>query len=236
MKILCVSDYVDPLVYNQNVKETFSDVDLILCAGDLPMDYIDFIVTMLNKPTFFIFGNHNLKEFHFYHSDSRVSPENLTKHHSDVSCSHGASYLGFRTTALQELKIKNPKNGKLRPLLLAGVSGSIKYNNGLNQYTDFQMKLKLIKMIPQLLLNKIRYGTYLDIFMTHASPLHIHDHDDPCHRGFDCYNWFLKKFKPQYMVHGHIHLYDMREERIGIYFDTTVVNAYAHVLIELAQE
>lgn len=39
MKILCVSDYVDPLIYNQNVKEAFPDIDLILCAGDLPMDY-----------------------------------------------------------------------------------------------------------------------------------------------------------------------------------------------------
>ena len=39
MKILCVSDYVDPLIYNQNVKEAFPDIDLVLCAGDLPMDY-----------------------------------------------------------------------------------------------------------------------------------------------------------------------------------------------------
>ena len=46
MKILCVSDYVDPLIYNQNVKEAFPDIDLILCAGDLPMDYIDFIVSV----------------------------------------------------------------------------------------------------------------------------------------------------------------------------------------------
>ena len=44
MKILCVSDFVDPLVYNSRVKEVFPDIDLILCAGDLPMDYIDFIV------------------------------------------------------------------------------------------------------------------------------------------------------------------------------------------------
>ena len=34
------------------------------------------------------------------------------------------------------------------------------------------------------------------------------------------------------MIHGHIHLYDMREERIGKYYETTVVNAYAHCVIE----
>ena len=34
------------------------------------------------------------------------------------------------------------------------------------------------------------------------------------------------------MIHGHIHLYDMREERTGKYWDTTIVNAYAHCIIE----
>ena len=65
MKILCVSDMIDPLIYNQNASSFFSDVDMILCAGDLPMDYVDFIVSIFNKPTFFIFGNHNLNEFHY---------------------------------------------------------------------------------------------------------------------------------------------------------------------------
>ena len=109
----------------------------------------------------------------------------------------------------------------------------MRYNNGLCQFTDRQMKFKLLKMVPKLIYNKLKYGQYLDIFMTHASPRHIHDHEDPCHIGFECYNWFLQRFKPLYMVHGHIHLYDLREERIGKYYDTTVVNAYAHYVIEL---
>ena len=57
MKILCISDFVDPLIYSQELKNNFPDIDLILCAGDLPLDYIDFIVSILNKPTYFIFGN-----------------------------------------------------------------------------------------------------------------------------------------------------------------------------------
>ena len=63
MKILCVSDEIDPLIYNSSVKQVFGDIDVVLCAGDLPMDYIDFIVSTLNKPTYFVFGNHNLKEY-----------------------------------------------------------------------------------------------------------------------------------------------------------------------------
>lgn len=233
MKILCVSDYVDPLIYNQNVKEIFPDIDAIICAGDLPMDYIDFIVSVFNKPTYFIFGNHNLKDFGFYHKiDSPQGQQQYMerKHHGS-----GAKYMGFKTSVENIFTIKDTVTGKERPLLMAGVSGSLKYNNGLCQYSDFEMKLKLIKMIPKLLKNKKKYGTYLDIFLTHATPRHIHDHEDPCHKGFECFNWFIEKFKPTYMIHGHIHLYDMREERIGVYNNTTVINAYAHHILEIPE-
>lgn len=232
MKILCVSDYVDPLIYNQNVKSAFSDIDLILCAGDLPMDYVDFIVTVFNKPTYFVFGNHNLEELGFYHN--LITKDSKSHCRPDVSMNHthGAAYLGFKALAVNSLKINDPVTNKESPLLIAGASGSLKYNKGLCQYSDFEMRRKLFHLIPRLIYNKLKYGRYLDIFMTHASPRHIHDKEDPCHKGFDCYNWFLKKFKPALMVHGHIHLYDMREERIGKYYDTTVLNAYAHYIID----
>ena len=233
MKILCVSDYVDPLIYNQNVKHVFSDIDLILCAGDLPMDYIDFIVTVFNKPTYFVFGNHDLKEYHLYHKDIRIENSRFPKNYDQAVHGHGATYLGFKTFVNENLVFEEPDTGKKTPLLIAGTSGTLKYNNGLCQFSEFQMKLKLLKMVPKLIINKIKYGRYLDIFMTHASPRHIHDHEDPCHLGFECYNWFLRRFKPTYMVHGHIHLYDLREERIGQYYNSTVVNAYAHYVIEL---
>jgi len=232
MKILCVSDYVDPLIYNQKAKEMFSDIDLILCAGDLPMDYVDFIVSVFNKPTYFVFGNHNLKDFHYYHktADSAFTHEDAS--HSD-SHFHGGTYIGFKSKVDNTLMFTDPVTGKKTPLLIAGVSGSLEYNHGLNQYTDRRMYLKLLRLVPSLKRNKRKYGRYLDIFLTHASPRHIHDHEDPCHKGFDCFNWFIEKFHPTYLVHGHIHLYDMREERVGVYNGTTVVNAYAHYVIEL---
>ena len=37
MKILCVSDQIDPLVYSSLAKERFASVDAILCAGDLTL-------------------------------------------------------------------------------------------------------------------------------------------------------------------------------------------------------
>ncbi|MBQ7752376.1 MAG: metallophosphoesterase [Treponema sp.] len=236
MKILCVSDYVDPLIYNPNLKQAFPDIDLVLCAGDLPMDYIDFIVTVLNKPTYFVFGNHNLKELKYY----EVTPDHLRggakPFPQPEKCAHGATYLGFKTEVNHKLSYIDPKTGKKTPLLIAGISGSSKYNNGACQYTDREMKHHLKKLGLRLLWNKIRYGRYLDIFLTHATPRHIHDHEDPCHVGFESFNWFLQKYKPSLMIHGHIHLYDMREERSGIYYDTKIVNAYAHCIIDFPDD
>ncbi|MEL3900248.1 MAG: metallophosphoesterase, partial [Treponema phagedenis] len=67
MKILCVSDEIDALVYNHNIRGRYADIDLIISAGDLPMEYLEFIVSSLNKPLLFVFGNHNLNEFPYYH-------------------------------------------------------------------------------------------------------------------------------------------------------------------------
>lgn len=227
MKILCVSDQIDPLVYNQNAKSFFSDVDLILCAGDLPMNYVDFIVTVFNKPVFFVFGNHDLKEYKYYLGHGKKGYTS-----SDTNHSHGGIHLGFTTYTNKNITYID-KNGNETPLLIAGAGGSLKYNNGQNQYTERQMKWQLLKMIPQLYKNKRKYGRYLDILLTHATPRHIHDHEDPCHKGFECFNWFIEKFQPEYFIHGHIHLYDIREERVTKVGNTTVVNAYAHHIINL---
>ncbi len=240
MKILCVSDQIDPLVYSNKVKERFSDVDLILCAGDLPSDYIDFIVSSLNKQTYFIFGNHNLTEFNYYHKIKKISQGahptlSIMPEEYDMSMNHGAIYAGFKVLKDKHFSIKR-QNGKTRPLLIAGVSGSKRYNRGLSQYTESQMFINLLKLVPKLLLNKLLYGTYIDIFLTHASPRHIHDKEDPCHQGFECFNWFIRRFSPQYLVHGHIHLYDMNSQRITKSHETTVVNAYSQVILYLDDE
>lgn len=71
MKILCISDATDPLVYSENIVSRYGDVDLIIAAGDLNLKYYEFIISSLNKPLFFVFGNHNLEHIgHFIKNDS----------------------------------------------------------------------------------------------------------------------------------------------------------------------
>ena len=221
MKILCVSDQIDPLVYSPNIRERYKDCDLVISAGDLPMEYLDFIVSSLNKPLLFVFGNHNLEEFRLYHRTGALASTgtHLPLKPLPPEACHGTTYVGF--------KVHREGN-----LLVAGVSGSIRYNAGLSQYTERQMLFKLLKMLPRLLVNKLKYGRFVDIFLTHAPPEGIHDKNDPCHRGFRCYLWFMRTFKPRFMVHGHIHLYDMQDVRVSRYFDTTVINAYSHHILD----
>ena len=219
MKILCISDQIDPLVYSSSAKERFADIDLVLCAGDLSSDYIDYVVSTLNKPTFFVFGNHNLNDLPYYHKTAQNFGYVMSDRY-ELNHAHGAVYAGFKTIREQNL-------------LIAGVSGSIRYNKGQCQYTDRQMFRSLLKMVPSLILNKIRFGRYLDIFLTHAPPLGIHDKTDPCHTGFKCYLWFLKKFRPKYMIHGHIHLYDYHDERVTPFESTIIINAFSHYILEL---
>ncbi len=217
MKILCVSDHVDPLVYSPNVRERFGDVDLVLSAGDLPMEYLGFIASSLNKPVVFVFGNHNLKKLSLFrhgHVWDGRKPES-----TPFENYFGATYVG----------------GKLRrinDLLIAGLGGSMYYNGGENQFTEFQMTLKVLRMVPRLLLNRILYGRYLDVLLTHAAPRGIHDRPDPCHLGFRCFRWFMRTFKPRYLLHGHIHLYDQNAPRVTRYYRTDVINVYDHYLLQ----
>ena len=211
MKILCVSDQIDPLIYTSTIKQRYSDVDLVLSAGDLPMDYLDFIISTLNKPLFFVSGNHHTGEF----------PPDKS----------GAGFEFYSCGAISVASSVKYEGG----LIIAGLGGSMRYNRGENQFTDFQMNIRILKLLPALVFNRLFRGRFLDILLTHASPLGIHDKEDKCHRGFKCFLWFMRVFKPKYLVHGHIHLYDLSEVRTTKYCDTMVINAYSHYLLDMEE-
>jgi Icc-related predicted phosphoesterase len=213
---LCISDQIDPLVYSPGIKERFSDIDFILSAGDLPLDYLDFIISTLNKPLFFVFGNHHTNDLKHY---KRLINSPFYINQSEyMGC--GAVHLGT--------KVK--KEGAS---IIAGLGGSMRYNNGENQYTDFEMFFEVVKLIPRLLWNRIFHGRFLDILLTHAPPRGIHDKPDKCHWGFKTFLWFMNVFKPKYLVHGHIHLYDLSDVRCTKWKKTTIINAYSHYVINV---
>jgi len=216
LKILCISDHIDPLVYSPYIKERFADIDLVLSAGDLPLDYLDYIVSTLNKPLLFVFGNHHIEELKHFR---KIWNTTFEEHEKQYFCC-GAVHMGT--------KVKFEKN-----YIIAGLGGSMRYNNGNNQFTDIQMFFEAAKLIPRLLWNRVFHGRFVDILLTHAPPKGIHDKNDKCHWGFKTYLWFMKVFKPIYLVHGHIHLYDLSDVRCTKWENTMVVNAYSHYVINL---
>jgi uncharacterized protein len=218
MKVLCIADHIDPFIYSPSIKSRFSAVDLIISAGDLALDYYDFIVSCLNKPLFFVFGNHHLEQRERYVRNP--DPFALEAHKRDRTTSTGGTYI--------EGKVKS-----FQGLILAGLGGSRWYNGGENQYKDFAMFLSMVKLFPKLLWNKLFHGRYLDILVTHAPPYGINDLPDPCHTGFKAFLWFMRVFKPAFLIHGHVHLYDRNAVREARYRNTRIVNAYDHILIDL---
>ena len=59
MKILAIADTEERCLWERFRKERFEGVDLILSAGDMDPDYLEFLVTVINKPLIYVRGNHD---------------------------------------------------------------------------------------------------------------------------------------------------------------------------------
>ena len=207
MKILGISDIEISFIYSQMVVERFSDIDIVISCGDLPYYYLEYIVSMLNVPLYFVRGNHASK-IELGVTTQRTSPWGAIDLHQ---------------------KVFEDDSG----LLLAGLEGCVTYNQGPYQYTQGQYWVKILRMIPRLMLNKARLGRYLDIFISHASPWKIHSMDDPAHLGVKAFNWLIKVFKPTYFLHGHIHVYRRDTITSSVIGPTTVLNVYGYREFEI---
>lgn len=200
MKILAVSDIELGFIYNLQLAQRFSNIDLLISCGDLPYYYLEFMISMLNKPLYYVKGNHNNK-VEYSTDGERHSP-------------WGAIDLHRRTVCTEQ------------GLILAGIEGCNRYNKGEQQYTQSEMWNMVLGLTPSLLYNRIRYGRFLDIFITHAPPWGIHDMDDLPHHGIKAFRWFIQVFKPNFHLHGHIHVYHNQAVTKTQLGPTTVINCY----------
>jgi Icc-related predicted phosphoesterase len=111
-------------------------------------------------------------------------------------------------------------------LILAGVEGSLRYREGVYQYTQSQMWQHVFSLVPALLYNHVTQGRYMDVFVSHAPPAGIHDQADLPHQGIKAFHWLIDVFKPRYFFHGHVHIYKPYEAVSTDYNGTRVVNTY----------
>jgi hypothetical protein len=203
-----VSDQVVGQLTASVTPERFHDVDVILSCGDLPLDYMEYLVTRIGKGTlFYVNGNHVQKQVLQTNGTFKTEAEGCINIHR---------------------RIVNHKG-----LLIGGLEGSMEYNQGPHQYSELHMRALARMMGPALLYNRLRYGRDVDIMISHAAPRGIHDEPDRCHRGFRTFLRFMRRHRPLYWLHGHIHIYRPDTVRVTRYLDTTVVNAFEYQLIEI---
>lgn len=223
MKILVVSDYEEPALHEFFDEERWQDIDFTISCGDLPPEFLSFLVTVLRGPLFYVRGNHDT----IY--DKRP-PEGCTSIEGRIVLYKGLRILGFE--------------------------GSIYYGGEKLQYTERQMRWKILKVIPQIWRNR-----GIDILVTHSPPLMCigesqgrcrdpvgigkrcpenrdmvcEESKDLAHRGFKVFREFDLKYRPKFHLHGHTHLdyLNRRKNRVKILGDTKVIDCYGYYILEI---
>lgn len=206
MKILAVSDQVDDRLYSSQVRQRFPDIDLIVGCGDLPYEFLEFLVTALNVPLVYVPGNHDPR-YNPADSESRVE---------------GGIFLDQQTIFLHGL-------------LLAGIGGSVRYvPERVNQYSQGEMYFRLWPLARRLLWQRWIRRRPLDILIAHSPPFGIHDDDDVAHTGFSAFRDFIRLFRPRYFLHGHTMYYKSNlEPRLTQIGATTVINIFPYRVLEI---
>ena len=59
MNILAIADVTAKYYFDFYTPGRLKEVDLILACGDLRQDYLEFLVTMANRPLLYVHGNHD---------------------------------------------------------------------------------------------------------------------------------------------------------------------------------
>ncbi|MBN1438125.1 MAG: metallophosphoesterase [Anaerolineales bacterium] len=176
--LLAVSDDVSPRLNTCQAPERTGKVDLIVSCGDLPFDYLEFLMSVFNVPMYYVLGNHDGEGF--FRESGKV----------DFLPDAGESIDGATLEA--------------KGVLIAGLGGSLRFGaTTKNQSTEAEMWRRVLKLTPKLLTNQVRYGRRLDILVTHSPARGIHEGEDPAHKGFAAFRWLLEWAKPRWMLHGH---------------------------------
>ncbi|MAU09335.1 MAG: metallophosphoesterase [Anaerolineaceae bacterium] len=200
MKILTISDIVMPQLENAaNLRRRYSDIDVVISCGDMPVAYMDYITTILGVPLLYVRGNHD-------ESYDNEPPGGVDLHKNIYT------YKG---------------------LTFVGLEGSIRYNKGKIQYTQGQMARMVNRMTPSLYFHRMRTGQFPDILVAHSPAWGIHDAEDYPHHGFKALLTYMKRFKPRYMFHGHVHTWDRRKTVVTDYEETRIMNINPYTVIDV---
>jgi calcineurin-like phosphoesterase family protein len=213
--VLAVSDEVDDALCAD--VGAVREARLIVACGDLPFDYLGYLMNALDVPLVFVPGNHDPDV-----SGYRVSRSGLTLRAglpARPPWPDGAVSADLAVVDVAGLRV-------------AGLGGCRRYSEGPNQYTQRQQARRAHSLSRRARWRKIRDGRGVDVLLTHAPPRGVGDREDPAHQGFEALSWLTGRLRPSLLLHGHIHPDELptRVHRLG---RTVVRNVVGRHLLDI---
>ncbi|MDT4930855.1 MAG: hypothetical protein QOF92_3722 [Pseudonocardiales bacterium] len=190
VSVLAVSDEVDEGLYVD--PRCVRGAELILACGDLPFDYLEYLMNALDVPLVFVPGNHD-PDVRGY----RTARSGMTVRAglpADTPWPSGAINADSRVVDVGGLRI-------------AGLGGSPRYSDGPNQYGQREQARRARALSGRARWRRARDGRDIDVLLTHAPPRGVGDGDDPPHRGFECLRGLAPRLRTPLLLHGHVHPY-----------------------------
>jgi hypothetical protein len=218
-RLLAIADEVDRELYDPQIKEL--EVQLVVSCGDLPFDYLEFIVSALNVPLLYVPGNHD-PDLRGRPLDKEIlGPAGFKKPwESEPPGPLGGTNIDGRVVDEAGLRV-------------AGLGGSIRYSKGPNQYTQAEMRRRALRLELRARARRLRNGHGLDVLIAHSPPAGVGDDpEDPAHRGFKAFHRLVGKLSPRLLLHGHVHPFG-RETPMGRLGATEVHNVVGHKVLEV---
>lgn len=212
VRVLAVADEVADSIYDARVKSL--NPDLVVAAGDLPWDYLEFLVSVLDVPAVFVPGNHD-PELSSAHQ-SRMGVFTSAGMVADAPRPQGVTNIDGRAITVAGLRV-------------AGLGGCVEYNGGPHQYTQAQFRRRARSLIRA---ERRQRQSKLDILLTHAPPRHLGDGQDSAHHGFEALRAVMWQLQPTWHLHGHIHPYGFPkpDRKFGA---TAIRNVIPYVMMEV---
>jgi hypothetical protein len=184
--VLAVSDEVDEALCAGLGPVRAAEV--VVACGDLPFEYLGYLMNGLDVPLVFVPGNHD----------------------PDVS-GYRRSRAGLTLRAGMPAKAPWPDGAvnadrdvvEVAGLRFAGLGGCRRYSSGPNQYTDRQFARRARSLRRRARAER-GGGRGIDVLLTHAPPHGVGDGADPAHQGFTALHRLVAALQPTMLLHGHV--------------------------------
>jgi hypothetical protein len=203
IRILAVSDQMDPALEDVRNRPSFGRIDLIVGCGDLPGEDLCFVADLIDAPLMYVRGNHDGGRLW------KAAAENLPDAIESTAVHHesGLAVAGLAWPGERGVTAMRSETGAWQQAIRLAV-----------RCLGHSEPLLIISHMPPLGSGDIESSGDAE--------------SNGYHRGFRGYRWLMRRIEPPLWLHGHTPLAACRDWAL-VRGKTTVVNVSGAVLIEL---